>query len=83
MPASLPRNLVTGGAGFVGSHLVDRLIEAGDELIRHGPFHWIKRSLSASRPLPPQLLAELQLEQGLAPTITWFQELLPQTHPCP
>ena len=28
MPASLPRNLITGGAGFVGSHLVDRLMEA-------------------------------------------------------
>ena len=24
MPASLTRNLITGGAGFVGSHLVDR-----------------------------------------------------------
>ena len=23
MPASLTRNLVTGGAGFLGSHLVD------------------------------------------------------------
>ena len=33
MPASLPRNLITGGAGFVGSHLVDRLMEAGEEVI--------------------------------------------------
>jgi len=25
--------LVTGGAGFIGSHLVDRLMEAGHEII--------------------------------------------------
>jgi UDP-glucuronate decarboxylase len=33
MPASLKRNLITGGAGFVGWHLVDRLIQAGEEVI--------------------------------------------------
>ena len=33
MPGSKTRNLITGGAGFVGSHLVDRLMEAGDEVI--------------------------------------------------
>ena len=27
------RNLITGGAGFVGSHLVDRLMQAGEEVI--------------------------------------------------
>ena len=27
------RALVTGGAGFIGSHLIDRLIQRGDEVV--------------------------------------------------
>ena len=33
MSASTPINLITGGAGFLGSHLTDRLMEAGEEVI--------------------------------------------------
>src|SRR5438876_2577719 len=33
MSAGMPRVLVTGGAGFVGSHLVERLIADGNTVI--------------------------------------------------
>ena len=33
MSSSLPRNLVPGVAGFVGLHLVDRLMQAGEEML--------------------------------------------------
>ena len=44
------RNLITGGAGFLGSHLIDRLMQSGEEVIcldnfftgrRQNIEHWI------------------------------------------
>ena len=38
------RNLVTGGAGFIGSHLIDKLIERGEEVICLDNFYTGRKS---------------------------------------
>ena len=43
--SSNSRNLVTGGAGFLGSHLVDRLMKAGEEVICLDNFYTGRKNL--------------------------------------
>ncbi len=43
-PNSKPRCLVTGGAGFIGSHLVDRLVRDGHEVVVIDTFDTGRRS---------------------------------------
>ena len=44
------RVLVTGGAGFIGSHTVDRLMAAGDRVVVVTEAYHLPRSLAVSRP---------------------------------
>jgi dTDP-L-rhamnose 4-epimerase len=60
------RVLVTGGAGFIGSHLVDRLVASGREVVVldslapqvHGP------DAAAQKLRPPHLRADVELVVG-------------------
>jgi len=54
-----PRALVTGGAGFIGSHLVDALVESGVEVV-------VVDDLSSGRPenLARALSGDVRLETG-------------------
>ena len=56
------RALITGGAGFIGSHLADRLLERGDQVVllcqidAHGRvnFRRFAAEVEGSRPKSPE-----------------------------
>lgn len=52
-PGSLPRAIVTGGAGFIGSHLVDRLVAEGVDVLVVDDL-----STGDARVLPPDVRLE-------------------------
>jgi len=58
------RVLVTGGTGFLGSHLCERLFERGDEAICLDKFYTGRRS------------TRIGLDRGLELTVGWFRKEL-------
>jgi len=70
------RVLVTGGAGFLGSHLCDRLLADGNEVVcLDNLFSSCKENIALAR----EKLAwepRVPLEEGLRDTVAYFREKL-------
>jgi UDP-glucose 4-epimerase len=70
MPATMRRCLVTGGAGFIGSHLVERLVARGDHVVIIDNLSTGRRS--NLRGVPPEQCTFIQAS---------VSEALPRFHP--
>lgn len=65
-PASERVSLVTGGSGFIGSHLVERLVDRGDRVVVIDDFSTGRRENLAAVPPDRLELIESGVAEGLA-----------------
>ena len=72
----MKRVLVTGGAGFIGSHLCERLLARGDEVLCVDNFFTSCRQNIALAKARLHWEPTIPLRDGLTRTISFFRELL-------
>ena len=72
----MKRVLVTGGAGFIGSHLCERLLARGDEVLYIDNFFTCRRQNIALAKARLHWEPTVPLREGLVPTIAYFRNLL-------
>ena len=69
----MKRVLVTGGAGFIGSHLCERLLARGDEVLCIDNFFTSRRQNIALAKARLHWEPTIPLRDGLTRTIDYFK----------
>ena len=69
----MKRVLVTGGAGFIGSHLCERLLARGDEVLCVDNFFTSRRQNIALAKARLHWEGTIPLRNGLTRTIDYFR----------